>query len=180
MKHLLAFLAFAQSLAYSQSVLWNEELMGPLANDYAFAQNFGPLQVGSNTVIGSVQIERNGTVYTIFDDHFIFTVPSGYRVTSLFASINGPAPVIWIGGAGFGQTRYYFQGVQPGELFSTTNAMLDEGAFGTYVGTRFLPFDVSNTDYRLDFVVTPIPEPGTWVLLGVAGAACWAVRRRRR
>ena len=35
-------------------------------------------------------------------------------------------------------------------------------------------------DYSLDFYGAPVPEPGTWTLLGLGGALLWPAFRRRR
>ena len=35
-------------------------------------------------------------------------------------------------------------------------------------------------DYSLDFYGSPVPEPSTWALLGLGGAAFWLLRRTAR
>ncbi len=35
-------------------------------------------------------------------------------------------------------------------------------------------------DYSLDFYGSPVPEPGTWALLGLGGAAALLLRRKAR
>ena len=35
-------------------------------------------------------------------------------------------------------------------------------------------------DYSLDFYGAPVPEPGTWALLGLGGTAAWLLRRKAR
>jgi PEP-CTERM motif len=35
-------------------------------------------------------------------------------------------------------------------------------------------------DYSLDFYGAPVPEPGTWALLGLGSALLWSATRRRR
>ena len=35
-------------------------------------------------------------------------------------------------------------------------------------------------DYSLDFYLAPVPEPSTWALLGLGGAAALLLRRKAR
>ena len=39
---------------------------------------------------------------------------------------------------------------------------------------------LNTLDYSLDFYITPVPEPSTWALLGLGGAAALLLRRKVR
>lgn len=128
---------------------------------------------------------------TLDADIWTFTIASGFEVSAInLVTYNGSNPVFPNGhfmALASGNTidtaqsvNHLSNGLWREELdgLGNTNtnllAILRAGDYTFWVqgGTSFV------SQYRSDFVVTPVPEPGSALLLGVASFLC--LRRRRK
>lgn len=179
----------------SAAVVHDEELSGDLSGDYA-SPSIINLLPGSNVLIGSMGVSNDGEDL----EYVNVNVPGGYYLSELrLLQYEGRDLTAFIGLQE--GTAFTFQA---DDAFSHINDMLGwshigPGA-GTAVGSDLLPAIGENgqgftpplagptytfwiqqtgsvTDYQLNFVVTPIPEPATWLILGIA--AVFAVARIR-
>jgi hypothetical protein len=128
---------------------------------------------------------------TLDADIWTFTIASGFEVSAInLVTYNGSNPVFPNGhfmALASGNTidtaqsvNHLSNGLWREELdgLGNTNtnllAILQAGDYTFWVqgGTSFV------SQYCIDFVVTPVPEPGSALLLGVASFLC--LRRRRK
>ena len=166
------------------------------------APTFLTFGTGNNIVEGSMG--WNGS--TLDADIWTFTIASGFEVSAInLVSYNGPNPVIPNGhfmalasgntidtaqsvnhlsnglftevlGPGGNTNTNLLAILQAGPAFGgigfTGNLQAGDYTFWVQEGTNFV------NQYCIDFVVTPVPEPGSAILLGVASFLC--LRRRRK
>ena len=204
---LAALAALGASTASAQAVTDNfnnaplHASLLDLSNNGA-APTFLTFGAGNNIVEGSMG--WNGS--TLDADIWTFSIASGYEVSAIhLVSYNGPNPVapaghfmalaagntidtaqsvnhlsngLWlelVDGSGNTNTNL-LDILQVGPAFGgigfTGNLQAGDYTFWVQEGTNFV------NQYCIDFMVTPVPEPGSALLLGVASFLC--LRRRRK
>ncbi len=203
---ILALLAaLALPLGSAQALTWDETINGDLSGDGTAPTLLGTLSSGDNLISGTMG-SLNGTG-PLDADIWNFTVASGYDLTGINLTyykaasgslLNESFMAIATGGSidqndpsnhlsnalwGYGQDSF-------GNTYTDLLALLDAGpAFGG-IGfngpltpgnyTFWIQEGSDQINYKIDFVTSPVPvpEPGSLLLLGVAGL--WTLRRRRR
>lgn len=192
-----ALLPFSSALALN----WDETIDGDLSNDGDFP-TFVALTTGSNLFSGTMG-SLNGTG-PVDADVWTFTIAAGYYLTGInLVGYDAPASGINSFMAlddatsvnMFDPSQHLSNGLWTEELDGFGNtytdllAILDNGP--EYGGTGFDgPLGPGNytfwiqegsdqIGYTIDFVVTPVPEPGSIGLLGAAAAAFFLRRRRK-
>jgi hypothetical protein len=175
-------------------VLWNETASGDLSNNKA-APNAFTLAAGTNSVIGSV------TGATDLQDWIALTVPAGLQLSQVVLTSYQSADVTAFTGVQRGSSFV-------GNEMSDPAAFLGYAHFGPgNVGSNILPAIAAGpgaqgftpplgsdtytfliqqigatTTYQFNYVVTPVPEPASLGLTGLAGVgllAGWLKRRTR-
>ena len=174
----MLFVASASALnAFGQgTILWDESVNGPLSEDYTHPTAFGILSQGTNSVIGSVSTEVTGNNYAAHDDYFTFTVGGGNSLSGVYIRVDNPT-LVWIGNPSFSSMI--------GQVFNPTNGELltqmaigplGSGTFGMYLSNNEFGSSTSISNYRLDFFVQTVPEPGA-VCLFLLGAGVFGFFR---
>lgn len=199
---LLAVLLLPFGMA--QALTWDEGLNGDLSDDGAAPTLLGTLSAGSNLISGTMG--SLGGTGPLDADVWNFTIAPGYYLTginllgysaqsgslsneSFMAIANGGtidfndplghlSNTLW----GYGQDGF-------GNTYVDLLALLDAGPQFAGIGfdgplpsgnyTFWIQEGSDQINYSIDFVTTPVPvpEPGSLMLLGVAGL--WMLRRRR-
>ena len=175
--------ALALGLLLSGSALaipinYDEGVSGDLAGD-----DLGALDVGTNVITGTLSGDND-------DDDFLFTLVAGQQITDVaITTSNGSCTPICVA---------IFDGRGPGGNLWAENVDIDVAQTLTLLNdfsqstvppyTTPGGYDISHEspdflgtggyDYVIQMTVTPIPEPGTALLVG-GGLAALALRRRR-
>jgi hypothetical protein len=183
MKTLITFLFLTwmtTRLLAQGTVLWNESLHGPLGNAPETATSLGVLGLGTNSIFGMSEAIPIGQSWGVQSDFFEFHVPVGWQVSGLYYVANRPTWV-WLGDPTFANQFGFLSDPTNGDLLPQLGlGSLESGNYGSYVLNRDLQSIPTTVSYRLDFIVTAVPEPGTWALLGLGSALFWCAARRRR
>jgi hypothetical protein len=184
MKNLLLIFAIALAPLWSfgqGKLLWDESIHGPLGVTDATATPLGLLQYGTNTIIGASENTPSESSWIAYPDNFFFQVPVGSQVSALYLSVTGPNVRAWIGNESFTVQYGWARNSENGDLLGQWGMQpLQSLGYGMYMAnTDRQPF-TSVAQYRLDIVLTPIPEPATWALLALGGGLFWLLRHTRR
>lgn len=200
----LLILLIAATLPFSgaRALNWVETLDGDLSNDGDFP-TFVLLTEGSNLFEGTMGSLDNGV--TIDADVWSFTIAAGYYLTGIsLVAYNAPAPNIdsfmALDDAGTinmtdpsqhlsnGLWTEEFDGF--GNTYTDLMAILDAGPQfggtgfngplgpGTY--TFWIQEGSDQVNYTINMTVTAVPEPGSMILMVLAGAGAMMRRRRPR
>ncbi|MGV3663366.1 MAG: PEP-CTERM sorting domain-containing protein [Prosthecobacter sp.] len=192
--------AAALPFSGAQALNWNEGLDGDLSNDGDFP-TFVLLTEGSNLFEGTMG-SLNGTG-PLDADVWSFTIAAGYYLTGInLVAYSAPAPNIQSFMAlddvasinMFDPSQHLSNGLWTEELDGFGNtytdllAILDtgpeyggdgfDGPLGPGTYTFWIQEGSDQINYTINMVVTAVPEPGSVVLVGLAGFSL--LRRRRR
>ncbi|MFC5454054.1 PEP-CTERM sorting domain-containing protein [Prosthecobacter fluviatilis] len=188
----------------AQALTWDEGLNGDLSDDGAAPTLLGTLSAGSNLITGTMGA-LNGAP-PLDADIWNFTIAPGYYLTGINlvgyssasgslgndsfmaiangGSINLSDPSQHLSNALWGYAQDGF-----GNTYNDLLMLLDLGPEFGGIGfdgplpsgnyTFWIQEGSDQINYSIDFVTTPVPvpEPGSLMLLGVAGL--WMLRRRR-
>jgi len=159
-------LFFAVGAFGQGTILWDESVNGPLSHDFNNPTSINPLGPGTNSVIGAAEIVPVGNNWETFTDFFLVRVPPNSSITGVFLQIDKPN--VWTGLKDPSySTDFAFSGNSAsGELLSQWGiAPVGPGLYGMYVQNSDAQAVASIANYRLDFFLESVPEPGTLPLL---------------
>ncbi len=193
--------ALALPFGTVQALDWNEGINGDLSDDGDFPTLVGTLSPGINTFSGTMG--SLGGIPPLDADIWNFTIDAGYYLTginlvgytSASGNNNNSFMAIALGGTiNLGDPSNHLSNALWnkqldgfGNTYTNLLGLLDAGPdFGGMGFDGPLPagnytFWIQEGDdqitYSIDFVTSPVPEPGSALLLGLAGV--WWLRRRR-
>lgn len=189
----------------AQALTWDEAGNGDLSDLGSAPTLLGSLSLGSNLVSGTMG--SLGGTGPLDPDVWNFTVDAGYYLTGInlvgysaqsgspsnasfmaiadggLIDMNDPSNHLSNSLWGYGQDGF-------GNTYTDLLALLDLGPEFAGIGfdgplpagnyTFWIQEGSDQISYSIDFVTSPVPvpEPGSLLLLGVAGM--WTLRRRRR
>jgi hypothetical protein len=177
--HTFCFLFSATVLFAQGRILWDESVNGRLATSYTTPTSFGNLATGTNSILGSVEAVPFEFGWIGTNDYFTFQLPDGFQMESASLQINQQI-LVWLGTANFdNQIGYQVTGTSEELLPYFGGQPLTSGGYSMYLSDQYLQNDPTSVNYRFDFVVSAVPEPGTWALLALGSALFWSFARRR-
>ena len=177
--NLVLLLLLATCTAHGQgTVLWNESINGELSRDFSSPTPLGPLQIGTNEVIGSTELEPNGSGWIGFYDYFTFVVPQSSSLSAVYLISDDQKIWTWVGTPDFSSQLGFVSNPTNGNLFpQMAISSIGPNTYGMYVENHDPQSVLTIANYRLDFFVQTIPEPGTACLFllgaGVVGFLRW-------
>ena len=170
----LATLALTALPAHATTA-WQETAQGDLSNNSA-APTFVGMAAGANTVGGLTGVPGSG-VAGIDRDYFSFSVPTGQQLSAILVN-----PATYVSGS------VSFIGIERGtQVTAGGSRLLGYSHYGPEtVGTNLLPQMLAagtsvlgsgsysvwlqetggTVEYSFDFLLTPVPEPATGLMLG--------------
>jgi hypothetical protein len=167
--YLLLCLFCATSIVATAQVqiIWDESTNGPLSGDYTHPTILPDIALGSNIVIGSVQIIPNQYGATTYPDYFVVTIPPGLQVDQMVLSSDVTALWVWIGNTGFSRQLGFIGNLGAGTMDPTNGDLLPQmgigpiisGTYGVYVQNN--ASGTSTAHYQLDFVANVATVPTT-------------------
>lgn len=159
------------------TILWDEAVNGPLSQNYEHPTILTPLQIGTNSLIGTSLTEWKSNNWFAQADYFLFQVAEKTRVSFVGATIDTPRATFWIGDSGFANQIAVAEILSGGALLSAWGIeSVPPGAYGIELFNGNLIPQTTILNYRLDFVVDAIPEPASFWLLS-ASLAGMQIRR---
>ena len=164
-------------------ILWDESVNGPFGTVYTSATPLGNLLAPTSELYGAASHTYLGNGnYVTSGDYFTFTVPAGYQVDSISATIARPNLWAWIGTPTFGSTLGFTSNATSGTLLSQLgiSSPIPSGTYGMYLEHHQLDAATSSNSYALSLRVSSLPEPSTAALLSGAAVALSIRRRTRR
>lgn len=118
-------------------VLWDEAVNGPLSNASSAATALASLQVGTNTIVGELEIVPNGGIWTVYEDFFVLDLPVNLMVDKVYLQIDKPDVQTWIGNSSFSSQLGFSPSSPPGELLSHWGINgLSTGSYGMYLANH--------------------------------------------
>lgn len=201
-RHLALLAALALPFGTVRALDWNEGVNGDLSDNGNSPTLLGTLSLGSNVISGTMgSLDGSGPLDA---DIWNFSIDPGYYLTGInligysttsgsllnqsFMAITNTGTIdvndssqhlsnaLW----GYGQDGF-------GNTYTDLLALLDAGPDFGGIGfdgplptgnyTFWIQEGSDQINYTIDFVTSPVPEPGSFMLLGVAGL--WLLRRRR-
>ncbi|MCB1276718.1 PEP-CTERM sorting domain-containing protein [Prosthecobacter sp.] len=198
-RHFILIAALALPFGTMRALDWNELNDGDLSGD-GNAPTFILFTEGDNLIEGTMG--ALGGVGPVDADVWTFTIAAGYYLTginlvSYSAPTSGNQSFMAIDDASTinmsDPSQHLSNGLWTEELdgfgntYTNLLAILDagpefggtgfDGPLGPGTYTFWIQEGSEQIQYCIDFVVTPVPEPGSVLLLGLAGMLAW--RRRR-
>jgi hypothetical protein len=175
---LLPLIALAPAAIGQGTILWNEAVNGELSRTGASPTYLGALQVGTNSVLGSVEFVPTGSGPggTLYSDFFSLTINAGASISAIQLAASAPI-AIWIGDPGFSTELASVISPSNGSLLPQLGIpSIGSGTYGFYVSNHDFGSSPSSASYRLDLVSSSVPEPGLTSLLLATAACCASVR----
>lgn len=175
----LCLVLCSATAAFGQgTVVWDESINGPLSNDGSNPTILPAFLKGSNSIIGSVEVERSGAVWIGHDDFFTFQIPVGWSLAGVYLTVDKANVWAWVGDETFSTEVGFAQNAASGDLLPQWGIIsLNQGLYGMYLSNHDHQSDLSIASYRLDFLTQSVPEPGAVSVFlagaGVAGFLCW-------
>ncbi len=170
----LALMAL-MALPAQAATAWQESTDGDLSNN-STAPTFVSMAAGANTVGGLTGVPGSG-VAGIDRDYFSFSVPTGQQLSAILVN-----PATYVSGS------VSFIGIERGtQVTAGGSRLLGYSHYGPEtVGTNLLPQMLAagtsvlgsgsysvwlqetggTVEYSFDFLLTPVPEPATGLMLG--------------
>ena len=177
-KPLLGLFLLSANAHGQGTVLWDESVNGSFSHDSSMPTSLMPLQAGTNSVIGATEIVPTGNNFALYPDFFTFQIPTNYFVSAIYLHIDKPSVWTWVGEPNFiNQIGFSFSPTN-GELLNQLGlSSIPASTYGMYLANNDLQSFTSIANYRLDFFVQTVPEPGAVSLLlvgaGVVGFLRW-------
>jgi hypothetical protein len=153
----------------SAVTVWNEAINGPLGDGVGPATPLGVLSLPTSEIFGAAEHQYLGNEnYVTIGDYFTFSVPDGFEITSIQATVARPDLWAWIGTPDFNSTLGWTLSAATGDLISQWGSSpIHGGPFGMYLSHHERDQATSSSPYALSFQFGPyVPEPATIVLLG--------------
>jgi len=170
----------AQPLFGQGVILWDESVNGPLGNSPGTATSLGIMTTGTNVVMGTAVVEPTGGSWYVHEDYFRFSIPANFQLSDILLTINGQSVAVFLGTSDFNTLVGYTPSSLSGALYPQFGIQpIGSGTYGMYMANHDGQQFTSIANYRLDFVVAPVPEPTTWALFALGGAAFACFRWRR-
>jgi len=121
-----------------------------------------------------------GNNWGSYPEVITFEIPINYEVTELYIQIDKPNVWVFLGDPTFLSSFAFSFGPTSGDLLAQWGLdSLSADAYGMYLENHDHSSSESIAHYQLDFVLEPIPEPGTLVLL-LLGAGIFTLRHCRK
>jgi hypothetical protein len=159
-------LLFAVTVFAQGTILWDESVSGSFSQFSTSPTHLASFQLGTNSIIGTAEIEPTGPDWAVTPDFFTVQVPGGLLVTAVYLQINKPNVLHWVGDTAFANMLAFAQSPTNGNLLSQWGlSSIGTGAYGMDVENQDAQPFPSIANYRLDFFLESVPEPGTLPLL---------------
>ena len=134
MKQLVALMVglVLASSAYGQgAILWDEAVNGPLSEDYHNPTYLSALQLGTNSLSGSSELQVPPPYLIVHENVFTISVPAGLEITALFLQVDRSNVWAWVGDTGFSSDLGYTRNAFTGDLLGQwAIGSLSAGAYG--------------------------------------------------
>jgi len=169
----------SQTVFGQGTILWDESVNGPLSESGSKPTQLGLLNLGTNTILAATEIEPiGGGNWLVHGDVFSFTVPGNSSLSGIFLTVDKPNVSSWIGDPTFSTQIGYAANSLNGELILQWQfSGIGPGTYGMYMENHDQESFTSIANFRLDFFLQPVPEPGAFSLLfigaGLVGLRCW-------
>ena len=181
--HLATFLSLLHLsvCTYAQGTfLWDESVDGPFSSSFESPTSLGSLPAGTVSIRGMTEIEPTGPSWSVHPDYFSFTIPEGFVLSGARLEIDKQNVWTWIGEPSYLNELAFAANPSTGELFPQWGiSSVSSGPYGMYLSNHDLQPVPSIANYRLDFFVQAVPEPGT-ISLGLLGLGLLVFRFRKR
>jgi hypothetical protein len=179
MKTAVAALLLLAVMARGQGrIVWDESVNGVLGNSPAAATSLGDFGPGTNSLIGSVEAYPTEFGWSGVSDYFAFGIPTGFSVSAISLQVDQQI-LAWTGNDWGTQVGYRETAGAENILPYIATQGLTSGSYVMYVSDEYLAAVPTSVPYRLDFIVTTVPEPSPFLLTAL-GVAVFLFRRRAR
>src|SRR6266496_3595243 len=111
---LLAWLLSGNALGQG-IILWDESVNGRFSELSSTPTSLSPFLSGTNSILGSAEIEPIGSIWLVHEDFFTVQVPTGSQLSSVRLTVDGPQVGFWIGNPTFSSELAFVQNPTNGE-----------------------------------------------------------------
>lgn len=177
------FSACLTTAALGQSrILWNESVDGPLSINYTAPTLLGSLQLGTNQVIGITELLPNGTGGWLgLYDYFTYSILPTHSLTGAFLNTDNQRLLVGVSDSTYSSLFGYVDNPINGDLLPMMGLpSISEGYYGMFLESQDRQAYPTVINYRLDFVIQTIPEPGALALLLLGATGCFLQNRWRK